>query len=270
MLDTLKLILKEHWDYRHQILGLALTEIKKETRGTAFGWAWLIVKPAVYISVFWFALELGLKAGSTTGSEAPFLLWLAAGLFPWFFMQSMLSSGSNVYKKYPYLVNKLTFPVSVINTFYALSKLIVACVLLGIVLAVCLIFGFNRSIYLIQVPFIILIMGLFWILFSWMTSPLSAISGDFANLIKVLSTPLFWLSGIIFNIHALGIPTVETVLAFDPVNTFAMAFRDAFYYQRWVWESPDVYLPFILVFVCTFAVALLVQKALRKDVADVL
>ena len=270
MLETLRLIFKEHMEYLKQIPGLALTDIRKDVRGAGFGWIWLFVKPAIYILVFWFALEVGLRAGKTTGGDGPFMLWLAAGLFPWFFMQTMINTGSNVYSRYSYLVNKLHFPVSVISTFYTLAQLLVNMALVGIVVVVCLVTGLNRSIYLLQVPVIYLVMFLFWTLFSLMTSPLSALSKDFANLMKVLSTPLFWLSGIIFNVRGLDIPILQTILAFDPVASFATAFRDAIYYQQWVWESPDLYLPFVFVFALTAVCALYFFHRTRKDIADVL
>lgn len=270
MLETLKEIINDHWAYRKQILGLAITDITKQTRGAAFGWLWLFVKPAIYICVFWFALEVGLKAGRTTGGDLPFLLWLAAGLFPWFFMQSMIMSGSNAYKKYPYLVNKLTFPMSVINTFVTLSFLIVNVMLMCILVAYCLITGMGASIYLLQLPFIYVVMGIFWGLFSLMMSPLCAISRDLSNFMNVISTPFFWLSGIIFNLDGLDIPVLQTVLAFNPVSSFATASRASIYYQYWIWDRPEILIPFAIVFAITAVGAFLSYHFLRKEVADVL
>lgn len=56
-------ILKEHKTYRQQILKLAKADLVKTYRGAALGWSWAIIKPAVTIFVYWFAFEIGLRAG---------------------------------------------------------------------------------------------------------------------------------------------------------------------------------------------------------------
>ena len=63
MLNTLATILKDNWQWRKQIGHLAIFELMKQARGAVLGWAWLAVKPIVFIAVFWFALEIGLRAG---------------------------------------------------------------------------------------------------------------------------------------------------------------------------------------------------------------
>ena len=269
MLETLRLKLSENWEWRKQIANLALLDIRKTCRGAVLGWIWLLIKPLTYVIVFWFALDLGLRAGSGV-QEYPFILWLVAGLIPWFFMQDMLSTGANVYKRYPYLVNRIKFPLSAISTFYVLSQFIINIGLMAIMLAICLITGQGITPYLIQLPFVYLLMLAFFICFSIMLSPLSAISKDFNNLLIAFSTPIFWVSGIIFDVSTLGIPFIQNVLAFNPVTFFATATRACFCDQYWIWERPELLAPFVLVFAATALASLVSYHRLRKDVADVL
>ncbi len=56
-------IIKDHITYGQQILKLAKADLVKTYRGAALGWAWAIIKPAVTIFVYWFAFEIGLRAG---------------------------------------------------------------------------------------------------------------------------------------------------------------------------------------------------------------
>lgn len=269
MLETLRLFFQENWQWRKRIFDLALTDIRKTVRGTALGWIWLFVKPAMYVTVFWFALEIGLRAEKSVG-DYPYILWLVSGLIPWFFMQNMLNAGANVYKRYSFLVNKIHFPLSVIPTFYSLSQFIINAMLISIVVIACFVFQIDLSIHAIQLPFIYLLMWLFWDIFSVLASPLSAISKDFNNLLKAFSTPIFWMSGIIFNIYALGIPIAERVLAFNPVSFFATSCRAALCEQYWVWEKPELLIPFVIVFALTAITALVCHHRLRRDISDVL
>ena len=54
-INILKTILKEHWEYRQQLVKLAKADLIKTYRGAALGWSWAIIKPAVTIFVYWFA-----------------------------------------------------------------------------------------------------------------------------------------------------------------------------------------------------------------------
>jgi teichoic acid transport system permease protein len=266
---TFRGILGDHWRWRRQIWHLALLDLKKTYRGAVLGWIWLFVQPLAYIGVFWFAIDLGLRAGQTAG-DYPFIFWLAAGLIPWFFMQSMIGTGSNVYKRYGYLVNRLRFPLSVISSFYALSLLIILVLSLLILVLVAWLLGVMPSIYLLQVPLIVVLMYLFFVFWSLMTSPLSAISKDFANLIRILNLPIFWLSGVIFNVENLEIPIAQTVLQYNPVTFFVTAMRGALCDGYWFWDRPELVFPFAGVFLLTVLCALGIYGRVGKEVPDVI
>lgn len=270
MLGTAREILLENWQWRKQIANLALIDVQKTCRGAVLGWVWLFVKPLTYIAVFWFALDMGLRAGDTTGGSYPYILWLTSGLIPWFFMQDMIGTGANVYRRYPFLVNRIHFPLSAISNFYALATFIIFLALMAMMAIICVLTGNGPTIYWLQFIPMALLMLAFFTCFSVMVSPLSAISKDFNNLWKALSTPLFWVSGIIFNVATLPLPWLHTVLAFNPITFFATGFRATFCDQYWVWEKPELFVPFLIVFALTVFVAVLVYKNLRKDVADVL
>jgi teichoic acid transport system permease protein len=268
MFKTLKQIVRENWAMRAQIWHLAVVDIQKNVRGAVLGWFWLFVKPIVYISVFWFALELGLQ-GSRTVGDYPFLYWLAVGLIPWFFLSSALVGGANVYKTYPYLVNRVQFPLSVISTFYILSAFIIFIVSFVVMLVIALIFRVPVTIYWLQIPVLIVLMFLLAVFWSIMASPLAALSKDFRELLKALSLPLFWLSGTIFNIENINIPGISTVLHLNPVAFFASSFRAALCDQYWVWEKPEIVWPFLVVFLIIFLLALRNYSSLSKVVSDV-
>lgn len=268
MIETLKTIFKDNWQWRKQIARLAVFELIKKSRGAVLSWAWLFIKPAIFIFVFWFALDLGLRAGQEM--NPPYFLWLVAGLIPWFFMQEMLGSGSDVLHRYPYLVNKIKFPLSGISSLYSLSQLFIHGGMIIVLLIIYFAMGMPLDIHLLQVPLIVVLMVLFFNVYSILTSQLSALSKDFANLIKAFLTPLFWLSGIIYNVFELGIPWVQNVLMFNPITFFANAYRDAFYSRTWFWENTEALLCFGVVFLLTFLVMLAVYKRVHEEVSDAL
>ena len=268
MIQTLQGIFRDNWIWRSQILRLAVTELQKQIRGAALGWIWLIVTPTVYVFVFWFALKLGLRGGSS--DEIPFLVWLTVGLVPWFFMSSMLTTGSNVYTRYSFLVNRMRFPIPVISSFFGAAEFLIFLISQIVVFVVIVLNKVPFTIYALQLPVLAILMYFFWVVWSMMTSPLSAISRDFHNLIKALATPLFWLSGIIFDVGKIDIAWLQIVMAFNPITFFVTSFRASLCDAYWVWEKPQLLLPFLAVFLIMFLLTIRVQNRLGPEVPDVL
>ena len=125
-------------------------------------WAWLIIKPAVYIFCFWFALDVGLRGSSTVEpGMPPYFMWLCAGIVPWFFMQEELNDGINVFTRYSYLVNKIKFPIGAIPAFTTISMLIIQLVLQAFLLLLYFSYGLPFGPHLIQVPLLLLLMTVF-------------------------------------------------------------------------------------------------------------
>ncbi len=269
-MSTLGTILKDNWQWRSQIGKLAVFELKKKSRGAALSWVWLFVKPAMYIFCFWFALEIGLRMGRSVDGDAPFFLWLCSGIIPWFFMSEMIGEGSDVLHRYSYLVNKIKFPISAISTLCMCASLIIHLVMVAVLFVLYFVNGQPLDIHLLQVPLIILLMAVFWNMFSILFSLLSGMARDVSNLISSFSTPIFWLSGVIFNVDSIGIDWVQTILWLNPVTFFCKAYRSAFYYRTWFWDDPMLCAGFAIVFFGTFALMIIAYRKLSREVADVL
>lgn len=269
-METLATILKDNWEWRGQIKRLAIFELKKQSRGAALGWGWFYIQPLVYIFCFWFAIEVGLRASHAAAGDAPFILWLAAGIVPWFFMKDMLGGGVDVMHRYPYLVNKVKFPISAISSIYTLASMILQLLIQVIIVVVYFLCGQGLDWYLLQVPILLVVMYGFWFFFSLLMSPLCAMSKDMKNLMSALSTPFFWLSGVLFNVNTIDNVLIQTVLYFNPITFFVTGFRAALYDKFWIWEDPMLCIGFMVVFVFTAALALMVYKRTNQEVADVL
>ena len=98
-----------------------------------------------------------------------------------------------------------------------------------VVVAVYIYSGMPWDIYLLQVPLILLLMFVYWDLFSIATSQISGFSRDFSQFMKALAQPFFWFSGIIFSMDLLAdgpFSWVGTIMAFNPVSFFATAMRE--------------------------------------------
>ncbi len=268
MFRALSQILGENWIWRSQAWSLAKMDLIKSYRGAALGWIWLIIKPAMYIGVFWFTVRIGMRSGGAVNGHS-FTFWLASGILPWFFIKDLLESGSEVLNRYSFLVNRLRFPISVISTFFALSKMIVCVGTIIFLMLWSILAGHYPTIYWLQLPLILVLMMIFWVGWSIALSPLCAISQDFANLVKTLSMPLFWISGIIFQLENMP-HWIQVVMWFNPVSWCVESIRDSFIYNQWIWSQPKELAAFAIIFILMWMLAGLSFGKLSKEVPDVL
>ena len=262
-------IIKEHIEYRQQIFKLAKADLVKTYRGAALGWSWAIIKPTVTIFVYWFAFAIGLRAGKDVNGF-PFFLWLIAGLIPWFYMNDMLTAGTDSIRKYSYLVTKMKFPVSTIPTFVSISKLIVNLILLVITILIFIGFGFTPDIYYLQLIFFIALSFIFWTIWALFSSLLAAISKDFANLVKSFVSAIFWLSGILWSPSNISIGWLRKLLNLNPVTYLVEGFRNTFINKIWFWEQPKRLIYFLVIMLIMLVLAMWAYKKVRKEIPDVL
>ena len=264
---------------------LAKADLIKTFSGAALGWAWAVIKPAVLIFVLWFAFGLGLRLVNQTPNGFPFILWLMAGLIPWFFMNEMLTEGANALRQYNYLVTKMRFPIATIPTFVGISKLYVHIFLVGLTLLFFFAYGVRPDKYLLQLPIYMLFMLLFFIAWAQFSSLLSCMSKDFYNLVQAATQALFWLSGILYDVNTMAVPGwLKIFLMLNPISFIASGYRNVFIYKVWIWEdhSPlwirtwDVELEvypvalFAILLLIMAALALWAYRKLYKEIPDVL
>lgn len=268
-MNTIKTIISDHITWRYQIFKLAKSDIIKKYSGAAFGWAWALIKPLILIGVYWFAIAIGLRGGGGLGGF-PFILWFIAGLVPWFYMSDMLTGGAASIRKYKYLVTKMKFPVSTIPSFVGLSNLLIHLILMTLVTVVFAVSGFFPGIYFLQLPIYALLMLWFFVVWGLFSALLSAMSRDFLNLIKSITTAVFWLSGILWDVNMIDVPWLKTILMFNPVTFFVTGYRNVFVYKIWIWEEYMNLLYFGIVFILLTLAALWAYRKLIKVIPDVL
>ena len=182
----------------------------------------------------------------------------------------MYKRQANSIRRYKYLVTKIKFPIATIPTFVSLSLILVHIGLLIIMVAIFIAFGYYPDKYYLQLPVYMLMMFVFFTVWSLFAGVLSAMSKDFLNLVKSLTTALFWMSGILYNANTIGIVWIRKVLLFNPVTLIANGYRNIFIDKVWFWERPEELLNFGIVLFIMILLAVWAYKKLRKDIPDVL
>ncbi|HUR41095.1 MAG TPA: ABC transporter permease [Verrucomicrobiae bacterium] len=99
--------LGEVWRYRELLRVLVRRDITVRYKETWLGVFWAVLQPVALMTVFWFALGRVLRV--STG-ELPYPLFVLAGLLPWTFFSTAISSSMGSLVGASHLIQKVYFP----------------------------------------------------------------------------------------------------------------------------------------------------------------
>lgn len=259
---------------RKLVGSLARNDFKSRFAGSYFGIFWAFIQPIITVIVYWFVFEKALHAaGSATkeGITVPFVLWLVAGLIPWFYFQDVLSSGTGVFMEYSYLVKKVVFNITVLPVVKAVSALFVHVFFVGFMFVMYFAYHFTPTLYMLQVIYYSLAMMIFVVGMIYMTSSIMVFFRDFAQIISIILQVWIWVTPIMWNIDVMSWPGwFMKALKLNPLYYIVAGYRDAMIRQVWFWDKPRLTLYFWGITILMFCLGSLVFKKLKPQFADML
>ncbi len=268
-------VLARLWRDRRLVWNLAKNDLKKKFAGSYFGVIWAFVQPMITILLYWFIFEFGLHQRASdlrTGAEIPFVLWLMAGLVPWFYFQEAMSGGTGVLVEYSYLVKKVVFGVDVLPAVKLISALFAHLffVVFAIVVFSCM--GYFPTWYVLQVFYysfcmIVLLTGL-----VYATSAVNVFFRDMKEVVGILLQIGMWVTPIMWNFESMTkIPGwALAILRFNPMYYVVTGYRDALIHRTGFWEHPLETLVFWVITLLLFWAGTGVFRRLKPHFADVL
>lgn len=252
---------------RQIIWMMAVQDIRTRYLGSYLGVLWAFIQPTVTILIFWFVFEVGFKAAPV--NNIPFVLWLVAGMIPWFLVSEGLSGATGAILDNRYLVNKVVFRVSLLPVIRILSALSIHLFFLVFTTAMFACYNYRPDWHLLQLGYyltaaLLLVLGL-----AWITSALVIFYRDVGQVIAMLLQFGFWLTPIFWPISTIP-PHYQKIVKLNPFYYIIEGYRASFLGQGWFWEDTGqmVYYWFITA-VIVFAGVLMFRR-LRPHFADVL
>ena len=253
---------------RKLILRLSRNDFRTRYAGSYLGIIWAFVQPVVTIFVYWFVFST-LRSGRVR--DVPFVLWLMAGLVPWFFFQDALNSGSNALVEYSYLVKKVVFRISILPAVKLVSALYVHLFFVGVVVLLYTVMGFFPGLTVIQLAYY---SGCMFVMVLGMTFLTSAVVVFFRDLTQIISIVLqvgVWMTHIMWNFEDLHITgPLAVIFQLNPMYYIVEGYRDSLVGQVWFWQRPWLTLYFWIFTITVFWLGRRVFTKLRVHFADVL
>ena len=182
------------------ILYLSKNDFKTKYAGSYMGIVWAFIQPLVTIVLYWFVFEKGLKSGAV--SDVPFILWLMAGLIPWFFFQEALVNATNCFAEYSYLVKKVVFNINILPVVKVVSSLFVHVFFLFLLVGAYVLMGYFPGIIALQLLYYSFCMIALVLSLTYMTSAFSVFFKDTVQIISVLMQVGTWMTPILWNMDS--------------------------------------------------------------------
>ncbi len=126
----------ELYQSRHLIWKLAKNDFKKRYAGSYLGAVWAMIQPVVTVAMYYIVFDkiMG-NTGRGTG-DVPFVLFLTAGLVPWFYFNEALNNGTNAMREYDYLVKKVVFKISILPIIKIIAATFIHVFFIGVLFLV--------------------------------------------------------------------------------------------------------------------------------------
>lgn len=269
LISNFQIFFLDLYKIRKTIWQLAKRDFKNNFLGSYLGIIWSFIQPLITILVLWFVFQVGFKAPPVKGNY-PFILWLIAGMVPWFFFADAINAGTNSIVSYSYLVKKVVFKVSALPLIKIISCLFVHLILMAITLPIFLLYRYNLSLYTLQIFYYLFCMVVLLLGFSWITASLNVFTKDVSQIVTVIIQIGFWITPIIWDASILPVK-YQYILKINPIYYITQGYRDALLYKVTFW---DHHLKWTILFWVTTSIILLlgtvIFKKTKPHFADVL
>ncbi len=258
-------LVKDVYENRHLVSKLAKNDFKTRYAGSYLGIIWAFVQPVVTVLVYWFVFGL-----RTSGTENPaFILYLLAGIVPWFFFQDALNSGTNALLEYNYLVKKVVFKISVLPVIKIISALFVHAffVLFTVILFAC--YGYYPDLYTLQIFYYTFCMMMLVLGIVYATSAVVIFFRDLSQIINIVLQVGVWLTPIMWKLQMIP-EKLQWIFKLNPLYYVVNGYRDAFYQKQWFFEHPLNTLYFFGFTIAMYLLGTNIFGRLKVHFADVL
>ena len=223
---------------RRLIWPLAKNDFRKQFAGSYLGVVWALVQPIVTVLVYWFVFQVGLRQTSQVDG-VPFILWMLAGLVPWFYFNDALQGGTKSLIEYSYLVKKVVFKIEILPIVKAVSALYVHAFFVVLTYLLYCVYGKFPGLYTFQLFYYTFCMFLMVLSLSYATSAITVLFRDMEQLVTIALQIGVWATPIMWNLSSIGLPKWLVILfKMNPMYYIVYGYRDTFVTHTGFWEHP--------------------------------
>ena len=259
----------ELYQSRHLIWKLAKNDFRKRYAGSSMGALWALAQPVVTVAMYYIVFDKLMGGGGRGVEDVPFVLFLTAGLVPWFYFNEALNNGTNALREYDYLVKKVVFKISILPIIKVIAATFIHVFFVAVLLIVAALYGYYPTVYTTQILYYSACLFVFVLALCYATCAVVVFFKDLTQIIGIALQIGIWATPILWNIDSAPGEWV-VVLKLNPLVYIVNGYRSAIYERSWFFEDFFSTMYFWIVTVVLFGIGVAVFKRLKPHFADVL
>ena len=261
----------EIYESRKMIYKLAKNDFKQRYAGSYMGKVWAMAQPVVTVVMYWLVFEkiFGNKSELVAGNlEVPYVLYLTAGLVPWFFFSEGLNNGTMALLEYNYLVKKVVFKISILPIIKVIGAVFIHLFFLGVLVLLSIAYGYYPTFYTLQLLYYSFCTFMLVLAISYTTCAVVVFFRDLQQIISIALQIGMWATPIMWNIDKAG--NFRWLFELNPVAYIVNGYRSAIFDKQWFFEQAYSTLYFWGITALLFIIGATLFKRLKVHFADVL
>lgn len=270
--DKITILPYELWQNRRLIWRLSKNDFKRRYAGSYMGAFWALVQPVVTVAMYYvvFQVIMPQKAQLAAGGvSAPYLLFLTAGLVPWFYFSEALVNGMMALLEYDYLVKKVVFKISILPIIKIIAATFIHGFFVLVLLVIACFYGYYPSLYTLQIFYYSFCMFVLVLAVSYTTCSVVIYFRDLQQIVGICLQIGMWATPVLWNINTFG-KKVQMIVKINPLVYIVEGYRSSIYGNEWFWEDFYSTMYFWILTVVLFVIGALVYKRLKVHFADIM
>jgi ABC-2 type transport system permease protein len=222
---------RELWATR-KILGVLIRrDLKLRYANSALGWVWTVLEPLMMASIYWFVFTLIFHRSV---GEEPYIIFLLAGLLPWFWFTNGLTKGSEALMDQRKLIRSTALPrqIWVLRSVGAKGSEFLLSIPVFVLFLLIYRPTFDSEMILIPLGIVlelILLTGL-----GLLLAPIMLLLRDVQPLVRIATRAMFYASPVIYGFQdvmtAERIPQIfKYVYMINPLSGLMECYRSGFF-----------------------------------------
>lgn len=271
--DRMFIIPWELYHSRKLIWKLSKNDFKKRYAGSYLGFVWALVQPVVTVVMYWLVFDkvFNTKAQMlASGVEVPYVLYLTAGLVPWFYFSEAITNGTSALLEYSYLVKKVVFNISILPIIKLVAATFIHLFFVAVLLVVAVCYGYYPTVYTLQVFYYSFCLFVLVLAMSYCTCAVAVFFRDLIQIINIGLQVGMWATPVLWDINMLSNDKVIILFKLNPLVYIVNGYRNAIYGDEWFFEHFYSSTYFWIFTVTLFCIGSLIFKRLKIHFADVL
>lgn len=220
------------WDNRRVLALLVTRDLKVKYADSVLGYAWSLLEPLAMAGVYWWVFT---RLMNRQVGEAPYIVFLLAGMLPWQWTNAVLRSSMKALSKDSKLVRSTSLPREIWVLRTVGSKFVEFMYAIPVLALFAVLTRAQPTWWVVFWPVAMLMQILLLTGAGLLLAPLAVLYGDVERLMRIVMRLLFYFSPVIYGVNDVTrrLGEVGNLYLLNPLAGIFDLYRTAFFPDQW-------------------------------------